>query len=161
MGAYFIVHWYAYSTYYLGNDAGTVAVYQGQPGGVLWFKPVKVFDTNYQVSTLARTIGPPIEADRFPSRRSRTAEDTRRRSVLSIDELPRDHDADHHVHDHHHAEEGLIGVATSSHPGHDPPRALRRHRRPVGEHPVLSGAGTERESEQSAQHQPVRELSAR
>jgi hypothetical protein len=52
VGAYFIVHWYAYSTYYLANDAGTVAVYQGQPGGVLWFKPMKVFDTNYLVSTL-------------------------------------------------------------------------------------------------------------
>jgi PPM family protein phosphatase len=52
VGAYFIVHWYAYSTYYLGNDAGTVAVYQGQPGGVLWFHPLKVFDTNYEVSSL-------------------------------------------------------------------------------------------------------------
>jgi len=52
VGAYFIVHWYAYSTYYLGNDAGTVAVYQGQPGGVLWFKPLKVYDTGYLVSTL-------------------------------------------------------------------------------------------------------------
>ena len=51
-GAYFIVHWYAYSTYYLGNDAGTVAVYQGQPNGVLWFKPTRVFDTSYSVSTL-------------------------------------------------------------------------------------------------------------
>jgi protein phosphatase len=53
VGAYFIVHWYAYSTYYLGNDAGTVAVYQGQPSGVLWFKPMKVFDTNFQLSTLS------------------------------------------------------------------------------------------------------------
>ena len=52
VGAYFIVHWYAYSTFYLGNDAGKVAVFQGQPSGVLWFKPVLVFDTNYQVSTL-------------------------------------------------------------------------------------------------------------
>jgi protein phosphatase len=52
VGAYFILHWYAYSTYYLGDDAGTVAVYQGQPGGVLWFKPVRVYDTGYQVSTL-------------------------------------------------------------------------------------------------------------
>jgi protein phosphatase len=55
VGAYFIVHWYAYSTYYLGNDAGTVAVYQGQPSGVLWFKPIKVKDTNYQVSALRTT----------------------------------------------------------------------------------------------------------
>jgi protein phosphatase len=56
VGAYFIVHWYAYSTYYLGNDAGFVAVYQGQPGGVLWFKPLKVFDTNYKVSTLPALV---------------------------------------------------------------------------------------------------------
>jgi PPM family protein phosphatase len=52
VGAYFVLHWYAYSTYYLGDDAGTVAVYQGQQGGVLWFKPVKVYDTSYQVATL-------------------------------------------------------------------------------------------------------------
>ena len=55
VGAYFIVHWYAYSTYYLGNDAGTVAVFQGQPGGILWFKPIKVVDTNYKVSALRNT----------------------------------------------------------------------------------------------------------
>ena len=67
VGAYFTVHWYAYSTYYLGNDAGTVAVYQGQPSGVLWFKPIKVFDTNYHVGALRaaarvqldQTIGEP------------------------------------------------------------------------------------------------------
>jgi protein phosphatase len=52
VGAYFIVHWYAYSTYYLGNDAGVVAVFQGQPGGVLWFKPTLAFDTSYNVNTL-------------------------------------------------------------------------------------------------------------
>jgi serine/threonine protein phosphatase PrpC len=52
VGGYFIVHWYAYSTYYLGNDAGVVAIYQGQPNGVLWFKPVLAFDTSYGVNTL-------------------------------------------------------------------------------------------------------------
>jgi len=45
VGAYFVVHWYAYSTYYLGSDTGTVAVYQGQPSGILWFKPIKVAGT--------------------------------------------------------------------------------------------------------------------
>jgi PPM family protein phosphatase len=55
VGAYFVVHWYAYSTYYLGNDVNTIAVYQGQPSGVLWFKPIKVFDTGYKVSTLRVT----------------------------------------------------------------------------------------------------------
>lgn len=47
-----IVHWYAYSTYYLANDAGVIAVYQGQPHGVLWFGPVKVSDTNYSSAQL-------------------------------------------------------------------------------------------------------------
>ena len=51
-GFFYITHWYAYSTYYLGNDAGTVAVFQGQPNGVLWFKPVKVLDTNFSARQL-------------------------------------------------------------------------------------------------------------
>ncbi len=42
-----VVHWYAYSTYFLANDHGTVAVFQGQPNGVLWYKPVKILDTQY------------------------------------------------------------------------------------------------------------------
>jgi len=75
VGAYFIVHWYAYSTYYLANDNGTVAVYQGQPGGVLWFKSLKVADTNYKVNTLtadqqrrlAQTISEPTLTQAFDS----------------------------------------------------------------------------------------------
>jgi len=54
VGAYFVVHWYAYSTYYLGVTPDR-AVYQGQPSGILWFKPIKVADTNYQVSALRNT----------------------------------------------------------------------------------------------------------
>ncbi len=50
--AYAIIHWYAYSTYYLGDDNGVVAVYQGQPSGVLWFHPVKRTDTGYLVGHL-------------------------------------------------------------------------------------------------------------
>jgi len=37
--AYAIVHWYAYSSYYIGAANGNVVIYQGQPGGVLWFSP--------------------------------------------------------------------------------------------------------------------------
>ena len=51
-GFFAIVHWYAYSGYYLGDDNGTIAVFQGQPSGVLWYKPVKVFDTTYLTSEL-------------------------------------------------------------------------------------------------------------
>jgi serine/threonine protein phosphatase PrpC len=50
VGAVFVVRWYAYSTYYIGNDAGTVAIYQGQPHGVLWFKPEKILDTNFPIA---------------------------------------------------------------------------------------------------------------
>jgi hypothetical protein len=50
--AVFVVHWYAYSTYYIGDDAGAVAIYQGQPSGVLWFKPIRVLDTTFPLTEL-------------------------------------------------------------------------------------------------------------
>ncbi len=54
VGAAFVavMHWYAYSSYYLADDAGTIAVYQGQPSGVLWYHPIKVLDTPYATSQL-------------------------------------------------------------------------------------------------------------
>jgi serine/threonine protein phosphatase PrpC len=52
VGFFVVVHWYAYSSFYLGSDAGTIAVYQGQPSGVLWYKPVKISDTPYKASQL-------------------------------------------------------------------------------------------------------------
>jgi protein phosphatase len=66
-GAYGVLHWYSYSTYYLGNDSGTIAVYQGQPSGVLWFHPVRIADTQYSSAqlrvadqiSLGATIGEP------------------------------------------------------------------------------------------------------
>jgi PPM family protein phosphatase len=51
-GGVAIVHWYAYSTYYLGNDEGTIAIYQGQPSGVLWYRPIVVRNTDYLVAQL-------------------------------------------------------------------------------------------------------------
>ena len=47
-----IVHWYAYSTYYLADDAGAIAVYQGQSSGVLWYHPTHLLDTNFLASQL-------------------------------------------------------------------------------------------------------------
>jgi len=66
-GFYAVVHWYAYSSYYLGDDNGYVAVYQGQPQSVLWFHPVVVIDTEYlsahlrpsDARALATTISEP------------------------------------------------------------------------------------------------------
>lgn len=53
VGLFSVVHWYAYSSYYLGNDAGAIAIYQGQPHGVLWYHPIKVLDTTYSVTQLS------------------------------------------------------------------------------------------------------------
>jgi hypothetical protein len=47
-----ILRWWTYSTYYLGNSQGIVAVYQGQPGGVLWFQPHIVAPTQYPSAQL-------------------------------------------------------------------------------------------------------------
>jgi protein phosphatase len=47
-----VIHWYAYSSYYLGDDAGRIAVYQGQPNSVLWYHPVMVSDTPYTIAQL-------------------------------------------------------------------------------------------------------------
>jgi hypothetical protein len=54
-GFFSVLHWYAYSNYFLGDDAGVVAVYQGQPHGVLWYHPVKVLDTTYSARQLRPT----------------------------------------------------------------------------------------------------------
>ena len=51
-GFFAVVHWYAYSSFYLAKDGPVVAVYQGQPSGVLWYKPVKVLDTSYRFAAL-------------------------------------------------------------------------------------------------------------
>lgn len=51
-GVVAVIHWYAYSSYYLGDDAGHVAIYQGQPHGVLWYHPRKVLDTSYTMKQL-------------------------------------------------------------------------------------------------------------
>jgi PPM family protein phosphatase len=47
-----VIHWYAYSTYYLGNNNGALAVFRGQPSGVLWYKPEIVVETDYPVADL-------------------------------------------------------------------------------------------------------------
>jgi protein phosphatase len=52
IGFFVVLHWYAYSTYYLAPDHGVIGVYQGQPSGVLWFKPVLVAPTNYSYAQL-------------------------------------------------------------------------------------------------------------
>jgi protein phosphatase len=52
VGFFAILHWYAYSSYYVGDDNGTVAVFQGAPGGVAMYQPVKVLDTTFMMNEL-------------------------------------------------------------------------------------------------------------
>jgi hypothetical protein len=44
-GGVVVIHWYAYSTYYLGEHDGMVAIFRGQPSGVLWYKPEVLAET--------------------------------------------------------------------------------------------------------------------
>jgi hypothetical protein len=82
-GAYFIVHWYAYSTYYVGNDAGTVAVYQGQPGR----RPVVQTDQGLRHElrsdpTASRHRQSQLKSDDPESERSLTLRADRRRTSV-------------------------------------------------------------------------------
>ncbi len=43
--AYALVRWYAMDDWYVGVDHNHLAVYQGRPGGFLWFKPQLVDET--------------------------------------------------------------------------------------------------------------------
>ena len=71
LGAGFVgvIHWYAYSSYYLADSGGVIAIYRGQPHGVLWYHPVKVRDTKYEVRQLrpsdARTLAATISEPSF------------------------------------------------------------------------------------------------
>jgi len=44
-----VMHWYAYANFYITADAGHVVIYQGQPGGVLWYQPKLAHVTRYSL----------------------------------------------------------------------------------------------------------------
>jgi protein phosphatase len=49
-GAAGFVGWYVRASYFVGVDSGHVAVFEGRPGGFLWFKPSLIDRTNIAVS---------------------------------------------------------------------------------------------------------------
>ena len=119
-GAFAILHWYAYSTYYLANDEGVVAVYQGQPHGVFWYQPVLATTT----PVLGEGPAPPRRA--FAGRDDLRALRGRGGGVREVTARPvaaRAHD-DHDHHDRGHddqradhdddAEEGLTWLDGSA-----------------------------------------------
>lgn len=66
-----VIHWFAYSSYYLADDGGTIAVYRGQPSGVLWYKPMVVSLTSYPSTHLRPVDYAALEATIYePSIRS-------------------------------------------------------------------------------------------
>lgn len=61
--AYALVRWYAMDDWYVGVDHQHLAIYQGRPGGFLWFKPKLVDDTAVTTSEILPFHLPAVRAD--------------------------------------------------------------------------------------------------
>ncbi|HMK98297.1 MAG TPA: hypothetical protein VK425_12170, partial [Acidimicrobiales bacterium] len=51
-GALACLAWYARSSYFVTISAGRLAIFQGRPGGVLWFEPTLALRTGYSPSSV-------------------------------------------------------------------------------------------------------------
>ena len=148
IGFFVVLHWYAYSTYYLAPDHGVIGVYQGQPSGVLWYKPVLVAPTNYSYAqlrpadqiSLNATISEPSDDAALSYAASIHSEWQASQTSLGHDDDRRYND-DYGCDDDHHGQEGIARVTTFEHPGDDYPSALRDHRGAGRECTVLSCSG--------------------
>jgi protein phosphatase len=61
-GAMATIAWYARSSYYVGFDGDQVAIFQGRPGGVLWFDPTLSERTELQRDQVSDARAQEIEA---------------------------------------------------------------------------------------------------
>lgn len=58
------VVWYGRSGYFVGvGDSGEVAVFEGRPGGLLWFDPTLVESTGVDVDDLTPVLRESVEAE--------------------------------------------------------------------------------------------------
>jgi serine/threonine protein phosphatase PrpC len=64
--AYGVVRWYATDNWYVTVHEGHLAIYQGRPGGMLWFQPKLVDETDVATTQ--------VLADRLPDLRARVQE---------------------------------------------------------------------------------------
>ncbi|MGC8627469.1 MAG: Stp1/IreP family PP2C-type Ser/Thr phosphatase [Acidimicrobiales bacterium] len=71
--------WYARSTYFVGLRQGRIAIFQGQPGGVLWFNPTVAAMTDYTTKS--------VLAYRVQGLQSGIAEPSLTRAWAVIDDL--------------------------------------------------------------------------
>ena len=62
--AYGALRWYAMHEWYVGLDHQHLAIYQGHPGGFLWFKPRLVDDTKVMTSEVLSFHLPALRADK-------------------------------------------------------------------------------------------------
>ncbi len=68
---YFVLRWYATGSYYVTVNRGALVIYQGRPGGILWFHPQLVRRTHVttadilavDVPTVRGTVTEPTERD--------------------------------------------------------------------------------------------------
>jgi protein phosphatase len=56
------VAWFARSTYYVGVDGEDVVIFQGRPGGVLWFQPTVAEVTELTFDDVPQARRPDVQA---------------------------------------------------------------------------------------------------
>jgi protein phosphatase len=61
-GAAGAVGWYVRASYFVGVDNGYVAIYEGRPGGFLWFKPTVLDKTSLSVSKVFAQDVPALQS---------------------------------------------------------------------------------------------------
>jgi protein phosphatase len=64
------IAWYAHNNYYVAAHAGRVTVYQGVPGGLLWWDPTIEHQTNLSLGDLRAVDAADVRAERTFSSRS-------------------------------------------------------------------------------------------
>lgn len=62
--AFFVIQWMATNTYYVGLDQNEVVIYQGRPGGLLWYQPTVVERTGITVLQVPGEFGADVAKGR-------------------------------------------------------------------------------------------------
>ena len=62
-GAWYFLRWYATSAYYVTAQGGSIVIYQGRPGGVLWFQPKLVTVSPTPLDQVLATRQPALRND--------------------------------------------------------------------------------------------------
>ena len=62
-GAWFFLRWYATSCYYVTAEGDSIVIYQGRPGGVLWFQPRLITVSSTPLSEVLPTRRPALRHD--------------------------------------------------------------------------------------------------